>query len=65
MDYFAIGNDELAKCPPEEPFFRCAKCKAKHAIEHSSSKGENPLTLGFYKCGESSYLYSINGKAVL
>lgn len=63
-DYFAISNDELAKAEPEEPFVVCDRCKGNHPLEHRMSTGSAETIIGLYKCGDSSYLYSINGKRV-
>lgn len=75
-DFFAIGNDELEEAPVEEEFFFCEKCDKNHPIEHAKSAcsecirneqkecHHNASVLGFYRCEDSSYLYSLNGKQV-
>lgn len=66
MRYLAVGNDELGD--KVEPIIDCPHCNGKHKIESwfedsKSSMPEN-LSLQTYKCGESSYVYGINGRKI-
>jgi len=65
----AIGNNELGE--PAGDTIKCPFCKGEHPIEFGTSRrvledgtlSEPEVgTLGFYKCGDSSYLASINGR---
>ena len=54
--FVSFSNEELNQAPLAEPEYKC-KCGETHMIEN---EGE----LGFYKCGGTYYLYSVNGKDV-
>lgn len=60
----AIGNDELGATLGDT--IVCPVCGARHPIEH----GTNPVTgqpsdlLQFYRCGGTSYLAGIGGRAI-
>ena len=64
---FAIGNDELKKLPNAGDMAKCPGCGKAHVIkygdkiEKDGTKTPSKL-LGFVKCGEDSYMVSINGK---
>ena len=64
----AIGNNELGE--PAGDTITCPFCEGEHLIEFGTSRRvledgtlsePEVSTLGFYKCGDSSYLASING----
>ena len=64
----AIGNNELGE--PAGKTITCPLCKGEHPIEFGTStridadgtrSAPEVSTLGFYRCGDSSYLASING----
>ena len=64
---FAIGNDELAKCPKLGKTIRCKMCGKKHRVlygeEVLKDGTRKPSTLlAFYKCGGNSYLAGMHGK---
>ena len=67
IPYFAIGNNELEKLKPVGETAKCPKCKKRHKVEYGKKKMpdghyEETKMLGFVKCGEDSYLVSVNGK---
>jgi len=70
LPYAAIGNNELG--PPAGETIECLFCKQQHPIEYGTSRRlmdngewsepEPCTTLGFYKCGDKSYLASVDGR---
>ena len=65
----AIGSNELGE--PAGDTITCPFCKGEHPIEFGTSTHINADgtrsepevgTLGFYRCGDYSYLASINGR---
>ena len=54
---FAIGSDELEQLPDVTLpiLIQCPHCQGEHVINKASM-------LGFYQCGDDSYLASISGK---
>ena len=64
MDFFAISNDELAKLPIDElNMMKCPHCGDIHQIKiERPFKTGKCTSLGFYECGEHTYLYSIDNR---
>ena len=71
IPYMAVGNDELGEYAET---IKCDKCGKEHEIEYGTSshllpdgtmsKPEPSKTIGFYKCGDQSYLGTINGRLI-
>jgi hypothetical protein len=55
----AIGNDEIRALPKLGKTVKCWKCGKRHQVHHS--KGLS--CLAFFRCGSSTYLCGIDGKA--
>lgn len=68
ISFVAIGNDELGDDIGE--YVTCPHCGDQHPvqygdkIEKDGTKTPSKL-LGFYKCGDNSYLCSIDGKSLM
>jgi len=65
MNYLAVGNDELGDKLSKT--ISCPHCSEQHDIKCSSEDSANEgktVTLQFYKCGDTTYLAGINGKAM-
>ena len=70
LPHITIGNNELGE--PAGETIECLFCKQQHPIEYADSR--TPLDngewsepevykqLGFYKCGDQSYLASVDGR---
>ena len=60
----AIGNDELGG--PIGATVACPLCGARHPVEYGTdtATGLPSRLLGFYRCGEASYLCAIEGKTI-
>ena len=72
---YAIGNDELELLPAAPEAITCPHCGSEHPIEYGTSRTlkkdgsgwTDPVPsklLGFYKCGDTSYLATLNGKLI-
>ena len=62
---FSISNDEEKRLPPLGETVTCPKCQQAHEVLYGTNdKGEESRLLGFYKCGDTTYLAGINGKDV-
>ena len=66
VPFIAVGADELGE--DLESAIQCPRCMEMHDIEHSegTDKDGNRTTgtLQFYKCGGTTYLAGIKGKAI-
>ena len=65
MNYVAVGNDELGDKLGKT--INCPSCGGQHDIKCSSEDPANEgriATLQYYKCGDTTYLAGINGKAM-
>jgi len=66
VPFVAIGADELGEDIGEEAL--CTRCGETHTVEYGTKTVEGKQVpskmLGFVKCGENSYLVSINGKRI-
>ena len=65
--FIAIGNDELGEEAGEN--VTCPNCGKKHKIEYGEKKNKKgewkpSKMLGFVKCGEKSFLVTINNKLI-
>ena len=62
--FVAYGNNELDEKETAGKDAVCPNCKKKHTITFGTDAetGKTSKMLGFVKCGEESYLVSINGK---
>ena len=68
-NYVAVGKHELGE--PVGETVPCPHCGAEHAVEYGTSrrllpdgtwsKPEPSKLLGFYRCGDSLYLASVDG----
>ena len=61
---FAIGNDELETLPVIGKTVKCDKCGGRHKVKYGTVDGKESKLLGFYDCGENTYLASVAGKSV-
>lgn len=64
IPFIAIGNGELDAKPKAGKTTPCRTCKKKHKIifGKDSKTGLVSKLLGFYKCGDKTFLASIDGK---
>jgi hypothetical protein len=65
---FAISNAELYDLPPAETV-NCSNCGGTHPVERAEkirADGTREICymLGFYRCGDKSYLYSIRDRDI-
>ena len=61
-NFFAISNDELKTLPKAGEFVICRQCHEQHRIEFAKDKDGNITeTIGYYKCGDQTFLASIDG----
>ena len=71
IPFMAIGNDELGE---RAETIQCDKCGGEHAIEYAKSRRllddgkwsgiKLSKIAGFYKCGDTTYLGTINGRLI-
>ncbi len=76
MEHFSISKKELEENDDAEQVYICEECREEHPIEithskvvfctsHDSKCQCKGTSIGFYRCKDQSYLYSINGKQVV
>jgi len=60
----AIGNNELGE--PIGDLITCPRCGAEHTVEYGTdtATGRPSTLLGFYRCGDASYLCAVDGRRV-
>lgn len=56
IPFVSFSNEELNQAPLAEKEYKC-KCGQTHQVIIQE-------WLGFYRCGNGTYLYSVNGKNV-
>ena len=71
IPFMAVGNNELGEYAET---IQCAKCGKEHEIEYGTSshllpdgtmsEAKTSKLLGFYKCGDNTYLGTINGRLI-
>lgn len=66
--YVAIGNDEMGG--PIGAAVKCPHCGQQHPVEYGEKvlpdgSRERSNALGFYRCGEKSYLCALYGRDVM
>ena len=60
--YLAIGNNELGEDVTETA--ECPRCHEQHPLTYGTSNGVEYRGIGFVRCGEASYLASLDGRQV-
>lgn len=66
---FAIGNDELNGKKRIGETVVCRECGETHSVEYGEKilpdgTKEHSKLLAFYRCGEQTYLFGIDGFAI-
>ena len=65
----SFSNPELEALPEvkEGDKVDCEHCERSHPIEYGTDKetGRKTTIMGFYKCGENSYLASVQGELIV
>jgi len=67
MNFFAIGNDELEKCPPAQKgdSIDCPRCGQQHLLECAKTETGEDNDMLFYHCDGKLFLAGLNGKLVM
>jgi len=60
--FVAIGNDELGDRVPDDAKIQCVRCGNTHQIEYGTKDGKESRFLGFVRCGDSTYVVTIDGR---
>lgn len=68
LHYIAIGNNELGDEIGES--VTCPRCSGEHPVLYGErvlpdGSREPSRTLGFYRCGDKSYLCAVEGRSVM
>ena len=70
IPFMAVGNNELGEYAET---IQCDKCGKEHKIEYGTTRTylgggewgpEKRSSLGFYDCGDETYIGTINGRLV-
>lgn len=67
IPYVGFSNETLNSCPrvKEGDLIKCPQCGDQHAIEFGTSNGKKSDAIGFYRCGDSTYLGAVAGRLVI
>jgi len=68
IPYVGFGNDQLTEQPDcrQGDMVECPHCNHAHPVQFATSQetGQKTNLLGFYHCGEKTYLACLAGKFV-
>jgi hypothetical protein len=73
MDMVGFSKAELEANDAEEEFYICEECQEAHEIQHiipecvdeSGKRSKSAIAVGFYRCKDHHYIYSIAGKQLI